>query len=123
MALLDADASQRKLFSFAITDRASQDVQDVLDLGVRYGYLFQSIIGRKEGIGRAPLYILSRRLAPLFNLDPMGFAGYKFVQNQALELLMDHPEAARKARQRSKGADAAFDQISLNFDQGSGADA
>ncbi|MDH7971280.1 hypothetical protein QH494_03730 [Sphingomonas sp. AR_OL41] len=115
--LIDGDAAERKLFSFALTEEPTREIDEVLRLGVRYGYLFQGIIGRKEGAGRAPLYILSRRLAPLFNLDPMGFSGYKFLTNRKVEQLMNDPEAARLSlrRDRSRGND---NQMTIDFEDG-----
>ena len=56
----------------------------MFDLGVQYGYFHQSTIGNKEGTGRTRLYVLTRRLAPFFTLDPTSFAGYKLVTNEAL---------------------------------------
>jgi len=114
IALTDPEAAERKLFSFALTEEPTREIDEVLRLGVRYGYLFQGIIGRKEGTGRAPLYILSRRLAPLFNLDPIGFSGYKFLTNAKIEQLMNDPEAARLMLRRRRGRDDR-DQISIDF--------
>ncbi|MFP5514660.1 MAG: hypothetical protein ACLGJC_16455 [Alphaproteobacteria bacterium] len=116
-ALIDTDAAERKLFSFALTEEPTREIEEVLRLGVRYGYLFQGVIGRKEGTGRAPLYILSRRLAPLFNLDPMGFSGYKFLTNDRIEQLMNDPDSARLSlrRHRSRKDD---NQIVIDFEKG-----
>lgn len=120
-ALLDRGAGERKLFSFALSEEPTREIEDVLRLGVRYGYLFQGIIGRKEGVGRAPLFILSRRLAPLFNLDPMGFSGYKFLRNDSVLELMNDPEGVRKSLRRRRGQpDDA--QIAIDFANG-GSDA
>lgn len=116
-ALLDETAAERKLFSFALSDEPTKEMEEVLRLGVRYGYLFQGVIGRKEGTGRAPLYILSRRLAPLFNLDPMGFSGYKFLTNDKILQLMNDPEAARHSLRRQRGR-ANENQISIDFRDG-----
>lgn len=116
-ALLDETAAERKLFSFALSEEPTKEMEEVLRLGVRYGYLFQGVIGRKEGTGRAPLYILSRRLAPLFNLDPMGFSGYKFLTNDKILQLMNDPEAARHSLRRQRGR-ANEDQISIDFRDG-----
>ena len=117
-ALIDFTAAERKLFSFALTEEPTREIDEVLRLGVRYGYLFQGIIGRKEGAGRAPLYILSRRLAPLFNLDPMGFSAYKFLTNDRIEQLMNDPDSARLSlrRRRNRGDES---QIRLDFEEGS----
>lgn len=118
-ALIDFQAAERKLFSFALTEEPTREIDEVLLLGVRYGYLFQGIIGRKEGAGRAQLYILSRRLAPLFNLDPIGFSAYKFLTNDTIQQLMNDPEGARKnlRRRRNRGDDG---QIAIDFDEGTG---
>ena len=116
-ALLDETAAERKLFSFALSEEPTKEMEEVLRLGVRYGYLFQGVIGRKEGTGRAPLYILSRRLAPLFNLDPMGFSGYKFLTNDKILQLMNDPEAARHSLRRQRGR-ANENQISIDFRDG-----
>lgn len=114
-AIMDEHASERKYFSFAFSDTPDLEVEDVLDLGLRYGYLFKSIIGRKEGRGRTPLYILSRRLAPLFNLDPMGFAAYKFMTADTVRALMDQPDWARKNLRRFQGYDGGSTQTLLPF--------
>lgn len=116
-ALTSTDAAERKLFSFALTEEPTKEIEEVLRLGVRYGYLFQGIIGRKEGAGRAPLYILSRRLAPLFNLDPIGFSGYKFLTNSRIEQLMNDPQAARLALRRRRGQ-VDGNQMSIDFEDG-----
>ena len=100
--LIDRSASERKLFSFALTEEPTREIEEVLRLGVRYGYLFQGVIGRKEGAGRAALYILSRRLAPLFNLDPMGFSAYKFFKNDSILTLMNDPDGSRLLLRRNR---------------------
>ena len=116
-ALIDPNAAERKLFSFALTDEPTKDIDEVLRLGVRYGYLFQGIIGRKEGAGRASLYILSRRLAPLFNLDPMGVSAYKFLTNDKIEQLMNDPENARLSLRRRRSRDDE-NQMKIDFEEG-----
>lgn len=113
-ALIDETASERKLFSFALSEEPTREIEDVLRLGVRYGYLFQGVIGRKEGTGRAPLFILSRRLAPLFNLDPMGFSAYKFLTTRSVELLMNDPEAARLSLRRQRARQDG-NQMTIDF--------
>ncbi|MBY0282396.1 MAG: hypothetical protein K2W81_00375 [Sphingomonas sp.] len=118
-ALLDEVASERKQFAFAFSDVPDPDVEAVLDLGVRYGYFFRGVIGRKEGIGRTSLYLMSRRLAPLFNLDPTGVAAYKFMTSAAVMEMMDHPDRVRNRLRRSRGGAAAgAEQPTLDFDKG-----
>ena len=89
--ILISDASERRVFSVALSDGGTSDVLEVLRLGVRYGYFHESTIGAKVGIGRVPLFILTRRLAPFFTLDPTSFAGYLFATSAALRLAMEHP--------------------------------
>lgn len=114
VALVDRSASERKFFSFALTEEPTKEIEEVLRIGVRNGYLFQGVIGRKEGAGRAPLYVLSRRFAPLFNLDPMGFSAYKFMRNETILELMNHPEEARLALRRGRGREDEA-QLPLDF--------
>lgn len=112
--LMDETLSERRVFSIAFSNGPKQDVQEILNLGVKYGYFHRSTIGNKEGTGRVPLYILTRRLAPTFGLDPTGFAGYKFVQNDAIVEVMHNPKKMI-GRVQKKGFEDALD----NDDQGS----
>lgn len=91
--ILLSDRSERKVISIAFSDLPSEDVLRILDLGVRLGYFQISTIGRKDSKsgGRTRLYILNRRLAPIWNLDPTGFAGYLFVTNSRIEEAMKYP--------------------------------
>ena len=90
--ILNSARSERRVFSMAFSDSPDRDVLDVLALGERLGYFQLSTIGNKEGTGRTTLYILSRRLAPLFTLDPTSFAGYLFVTTQAIRQAMENPQ-------------------------------
>lgn len=85
--ILLSDRSERKVFSFAISDEISPSVEKVLKVGINLGFFHLSTIGRKDSLssGRTYLYIMNRRLAPIWNLDPTGFAGYLFVKNSVLE--------------------------------------
>lgn len=78
--------SERKVFSIAISNPEKKDVevQQVLQLGVRLGFLHEAYIGNKTGDGRTRLYILNRCFAPFFTLDPSGFNGYFFITIEAL---------------------------------------
>jgi hypothetical protein len=88
MGLMDSDRAERRVFSIAFSDRPDKDVLSVLKLGVEEGYFHESTIGNKEGNGRTRLFILNRRIAPCFNLDPTSFAGYLFVTNDKLKRAM-----------------------------------
>jgi hypothetical protein len=88
--ILLSDASERRVFSVAFSDAPDPEVVEIFALGVQYGYFHESSIG-KEGTGRTKLFVLSRRLAPFFSLDPTGFAGYKFVTNAVIRDAMVRP--------------------------------
>lgn len=79
--------SERKVFSIALSNpsQTSIEIKHVLELGVRLGFLHESHLGNKYGNGRTYLYILNRCFAPIFTLDPTGFQGYLFMQNEDLE--------------------------------------
>lgn len=91
--VLISERSERRVFSIAISDVPSTEVERILNLGIQLGYFHSSTIGRKDGKsgGRTKLYILNRRLSPIWTLDPTAFAGYLFVQNRLLETAMIEP--------------------------------
>ena len=91
--LLISDAAERRVFSIALSDSDDLEVLDALELGVQYGYFHKSSIGTKKFAGRTPLYILTRRLAPFFSLDPTSFAGYQFITTADLRSAMQEPTA------------------------------
>ena len=104
---LISDDAERRIFSVAISDEPKDDVIGIFELGVKHGYFQKSTIGNKEGTGRTTLYILTRRVAPYFGLDPSGFAGYLFVTCARLqEGLLRPMKLLRKVR--SMGVEAAF---------------
>lgn len=106
--ILLSDASERRIFSIAISGELSKEVLQVLKLGVRYGYFQESSIGNKEGTGRTRQFILSRRLAPYYKLDPTGFSGYLFITNGMLSLALKSPSifVKRIEERLSKGNSA-----------------
>ena len=108
--LLSEDA-ERRVFSVAISDEPKAAVVDIFELGVKHGYFQKSTIGNKDGTGRTTLYILTRRLAPYFTLDPSGFAGYLFVTSNRLREGMLNPQELLR-RVKSKGVEAAFGEAS-----------
>jgi hypothetical protein len=90
-----SERSERKVFSFAFSNPPPKELKEVIRLGVQYGYFHKSTIGKKNSMtgGRTRLYILSRRLAPLNNLDPTGFAGYLFMEGDFLAKAMNNPDS------------------------------
>ncbi|MDR1896016.1 MAG: hypothetical protein LBR10_04410 [Prevotellaceae bacterium] len=93
--LLSETRSERKVFSIAISDEVSETVEKTLNIGINLGFFHCSTIGRKnrKSGGRTKLYIMNRRLAPIWTLDPTGFAGYLFVQNRLLEDGIKNPQS------------------------------
>jgi len=91
--ILLSKKSERRVFSVAFSDSPDPEVLAVFRLGVQCGYFHEASIGNKEGSGRTRMFVLSRRLAPFFNLDPTGFAGYKFVTNNAIREAILRPKA------------------------------
>ena len=81
-----SDNKERRVFSIAISDTPSEEVERIFEIGLQLGYFHKSTIGRKNSgsIGRVRLYVLNRRLAPVWTLDPNGFAGYLFLKNEVL---------------------------------------
>lgn len=91
-AILDSDDAERRIFSVAFSNGPDDDVREIFNLGAEYNYFHKSSIGKKEGGGRTDLYILSRRIAPVFNLDPSSFAGYKFITNETARMMILEPK-------------------------------
>ena len=91
--ILDENASQRRVFSFSISDEADIELVSILKLGVIHGYFYLDSIGAKNGFGRNNLYVLTRRLAPAFSLDPSGFSGYLTLTSKALKEISERPQA------------------------------
>ena len=112
--VLVSERSERRVFSIAISDSPSAEVERILSLGIQLGYLHSSTIGRKDGKsgGRTKLYILNRRLSPIWTLDPTAFAGYLFVQNSLLESAMIEPFALLRRLGKDMPVDEAY-QLTL----------
>lgn len=91
--ILDENASQRRVFSFSISDEIDKNLSAILKLGVIHGYFYLDSIGAKNGFGRKNLYVLTRRLAPAFSLDPSGFSGYLTLTNRMLNEISERPQS------------------------------
>lgn len=90
-AIYVSDKAERVVFSVALSDRPDSELQEVIDLGVKYGYFHKSTIGNKTGTGRNSLYILSRVLSPCYKLNPLSFAGYQFMSSDTLKVALTRP--------------------------------
>ncbi|MCP4678090.1 MAG: hypothetical protein GY854_21770 [Deltaproteobacteria bacterium] len=102
--LLTESRAERRVFSIALYDEPDRELRDILWLGVRYGFFHRSTIGKKDGTGRTRLYILSRRLAPTFKLDPNGFVGYLWLSSAKLKEAIHRPNTVLN-RVRKSGVD------------------
>ena len=91
--ILLSNRSERRVFSIAFSDEPSKLTLHILNLGVELGYFHKSTIGRKDSLngGRTALYVLNRRLSPIWTLDPTSFAGYLFLTNKVIEDAMEKP--------------------------------
>ncbi|MEN6520069.1 MAG: hypothetical protein ABFD46_02825 [Armatimonadota bacterium] len=90
--LHDPDAREARLFSFTVRGRVPDDIDQVLQLGVRYRYFQLRTYSTKEGGGREKWYILNRRLCPVYKLDPSGFEGRISLTAEALRLACENPQ-------------------------------
>lgn len=97
--------SERRVFSFAFQDEPLAETERLLDLAISEGYLMKGFISRKEGTGRRILYVLTRRLAPAFNLDVSAYSGYLSITSSRVQRLLEH--GAEKAN------DVPSDQLAL----------
>lgn len=113
--LLDANASEQRVFSVVLRDRPKPELERVLNLGVRLGYLQRSDNAAKEALGgRRARYILARRLGPHFKLDISGYAAHLSIMSKDLELAMRSPGDFVKTRLRQDGSEDS--QFSLDLD-------
>jgi hypothetical protein len=112
--ILISDRSERRVFSVAFYEEPSQELQEILDLGIKHGYFHVSAIGNKDGTGRTKLYILSRRLAPHFFLDPTSFAGYLFASEDQIWEAMQSPDRVLR-RVDKEGAEKVFEPRQLKL--------
>ena len=110
-----SEKRERRVFSIAISDSISENVEKIFEIGLQLGYFHKSTIGRKNSgsIGRVRLYVLNRRLAPIWNLDPNGFAGYLFLKNQVLEEAIVNPISTVKYFEEKYKTENNYIQLTL----------
>ncbi len=89
--LHDPESREVRLFSFTVRGPASQEIEDVLRMGIRYRYFQLATYSTKEGGGREMWYILNRRLCPALKLDPTGFEGRISIVPAHLSLALKDP--------------------------------
>lgn len=91
--IVDDSNSQRRLNSFIISGEPSDNLKSILALGESHGYFYTDTRGTRSGFGRQTRYVLTRRLAPMYKLDPNGYSGDKSLKSALLEELMLNPKA------------------------------
>jgi len=115
--IMDETCTQRRVFSFSISGEPSKKIKAILKLGVIHGYFYMDSINAKNGMERVTLYVLTRRLAPAFSLDPIGFSGYLTLTTKELAEMSEHPQTyINRLRKKKKGIDTSSDsptQLSL----------
>jgi hypothetical protein len=111
-AILISDASERRVFSIALSSKPDNELEEILQMGVEYGYFQESTIGNKQGTGRTKLYILNRLLSPHYKLDPTSFAGYKFMKSELLKESLINPQSfiAKIRDNLAKSTNPDFDE-------------
>lgn len=114
MILLDTNRSERRVFSILLNDEPTDEVNEIIKLGIFLGYFQEASIGAKDGLGRTRRVVLTRRLAPYFNLDPIGFSGYLSVTREYLQRAIHDPHSVR-GRIKSEGVDSFTQQTQLDF--------
>lgn len=119
MRLLDEAASEQRAFSIVVRGKMAQELGDVLDYGVRMGYLQRADNAAKEAYGgRNPRYILARRLGPYFKLDVSGYAAHISVTADDLLACAHDPSgfARRRSRARNSAGQLEFDLLPTQED-------
>jgi hypothetical protein len=91
--LHNPDSREPRIFSFTINGEISDDseLREVLDLGRRMQFFRKSTYSSKEGGGREEWYIMNRRLAPEFKIDPTGFQGRLRLTPEKLRVGCEDP--------------------------------
>lgn len=91
--LHDPRSREPRIFSFTIKGEieGDSDLQEVLELGQRMQFFRKSTYSSKEGGGSEDWYIMNRRLAPEFKIDPTGFQGRLRLTPDKLEVACDDP--------------------------------
>ena len=114
--ILDEKASEQRAFSIVVRQDIPKEVQDVLSLGIRLGYLQRADNSAKElNEARRPRYILARRLGPNFKLDISGYAAHLSVTADQLSIAIKSPADFIKLRTKSASGVDGADQFVLDL--------
>ena len=102
---LISNDTERRIFSFMVTNPLTPDIQSVMTLAIEWGYLSMKSIARKERAGRNISYTLNRRLAPYFKLDPSGYAAHLSLTPEHIDLATKDPQRFVRERLQDKQSD------------------
>ncbi|EOA5276788.1 hypothetical protein ACRRK7_002730 [Acinetobacter baumannii] len=84
---------------------------------MEHGYFYTDVRGSRDGLGSEIKYVLTRRLAAAFTLDPIGFSGDKSLSASKLLELCVNPKAYT-SQLRKKGVDALEENGQISFFEG-----
>lgn len=98
--LLTPDLTEGRIFSFTIKQIEQLDYSEkrVLQLAEQNDYLQKSFYSGKNGKSVEEWYLLSRRLAPFFKLDPTALKGRVSFSSSDIKLAMTNPDAFVKTK-------------------------
>lgn len=116
--LLTKDLTEGRIFSFAIrqVEQLNYEERRVLQLAEQYDYLQKSFYSGKNGTNAEEWYLLSRRLAPFFKLDPTALKGRIVFSPEDIHLAMEEPNEFVKMKMsklKKKMSDGDNYQMSL----------
>ena len=93
--LLMKSLSEGRVFSFSIKQSEKLNIRErrVFQLAEQNAYLQKSFVMLKNGAAVEEWYLLSRRLAPFFRLDPTALKGRLEISSKDIDLAMSDPDA------------------------------
>ena len=91
--LKDKNKIEKRIFTFIVKDSKNlpREYNKMLEFGIAYGYFKKVSSSSKQGGGNYPRYILSRRLAPAFKIDPTSIKGKIELSAKDIELACVNP--------------------------------
>lgn len=114
---LESDTSERRKFSFYYDGEVTDEIKDVLKLGVSEGLFHYSTHGSKTGLGRSHKYVLNRILSPVYQLDPFSFSGYLYLTPERIEqAIHDEKRFISYIKDRVKNKDDEEERKQLEID-------
>ncbi len=122
--LLMEDLTEGRIFSFAIkqVEKLSYEERRVLQLAEQHDYLQKSFYSGKNGTNAEEWYLLSRKLAPFFKLDPTALKGRIVFSPLDIQTAMENPDQfvkmkMSKLQKRKEEKESEIYQMSLFDDE------